>query len=405
MLKRHCFGFQGLFSCLTAGLALCMTGCATAPQHPGHADTDIPARLARAVHAVTNQFAPDGHATVCRIEIQPRGDHFVLNGYVQDQAIKDAADAAAARTGLRVTDRIAVLPDARLGNRLWGITTLSVVNVREKPENGAEMGTQMLTGEVCKVWKLETNWFLVQTPDGYVGWVERGGFTNCTRAEVDRWHASPHLILTAYEERILEQPDASAMPLSDLVMGSLVNQAGESGDWFKVELADGRTGFIPKKSAMDYKEWLASRHPTPENIEYTARQFLGRPYNWGCNSIRGLDCSGLTKFVFFLNGIELNRNASEQCHQGVEVPLDDDLKYLKKGDLLFFGRPARHGRPEIINHTAIYLGDKLFIQSSEFVRISSLDYDSPISDRRRIRSLLHARRILPDSPGQTSSDH
>jgi cell wall-associated NlpC family hydrolase len=252
----------------------------------------------------------------------------------------------------------------------------------------------MLTGEVFKVWKKQTNWFLIQTADNYVGWAEGGGFTNCTREEAERWNAAPHLIVTAYEERILEQPAVDAMPVSDVVMGCLIKPVGESGDWFKVELADGRIGFLPKKSATDYAQWQKSRHATPENIEHTARLFLGRPYSWGGNSIRGMDCSGLTKFVFFLNGIRLDRNASEQCRQGVEVPLDNDLKNLKKGDLLFFGRRAAHGKPENIFHTGIYLGDKLFIQASERVQISSLDRDSPLSDRRRIKGLLHARRIL-----------
>jgi len=43
---------------------------------------------------------------------------------------------------------------------------------------------------------------------------------------------------------------------------------------------------------------------------------------------------------------------------------------------------------------AIYLGDKLFIHSSERVQINSLDPNSPIRDELRIRTLLGARRIL-----------
>jgi len=45
----------------------------------------------------------------------------------------------------------------------------------------------------------------------------------------------------------------------------------------------------------------------------------------------------------------------------------------------------------------LYLGDKLFIHSSERVRISSLDPASPIRDEFRIRTLLYARRVLPGS--------
>lgn len=376
-------------------LAALIVGCSTAPR-ASESTNPIPASLLNAVRGVTNQLAPDGHMAVCRIEVHRQWHGYVLGGYVGSVAAKRAVDEAAGRTGLPVDDQIEVLPESKLGDRVWGIATLSVVNVREKPANAGEMGTQMLTGEVFKVWKKQTNWYLVQTPDGYVGWVEGGGFANGTREDVDRWNAAPRLIVTAYEERIVAEPNPGAATVSDVVMACQVKRVGESGDWDKVELADGRSGYLPKKSVMDYAAWLASRQPTAENIELTARAFLGRPYSWGCNSIRGMDCSGLTKFVFLLNGIQLYRNASEQCRQGVEVPLDDDYSHLKKGDLLFFGRGARGDRPETISHTAIYLGDKLFIQASERVQISSLDSASPLRDERRIRSLLHARRILPE---------
>ena len=101
--------------------------------------------------------------------------------------------------------------------------------------------------------------------------------------------------------------------------------------------------------------------------------------------------------MYYINGMDLNRDASEQCRMGVEVPLDNDLKYLKKGDLLFFGRAASGTSHERITHTAIYLQDKLFIQSFGTVHISSLDPASPLADRPHLRTLLHARRLLPGS--------
>ena len=398
VVEKKCARRARLVFCTAGVLASLLAGCSTAyrPSDNGSQTNDIPRTLRSALQGVTNKFTPDGHLAICNIKILHEGSHFVLRGDVDNAAAKQAAADAAALTGLKVIDQVVVLPEKKLKDRLWGIATLSVVNVREKPGNPSEMGTQILTGEVFKVWKKQTNWFLVQTADHYVGWAEGGGFVHCARAEVERWNAAPHLIVTAYEERILEKPDAGAPPVSDVVMGGRVKRIGESGDWFKVELADGRGGFLPKTPAMDYTEWQATRRPTPENIEHTARSFLGRPYSWGCNSIRGMDCSGLTKLVFFLNGIPLDRNASEQCHQGVEVFLDGNLKNLKKDDLLFFGHRATRDKPERINHTGIYLGDKLFIQASELVRISSLDSSSSLRDKKRIKSLLHARRILPE---------
>jgi cell wall-associated NlpC family hydrolase len=79
----------------------------------------------------------------------------------------------------------------------------------------------------------------------------------------------------------------------------------------------------------------------------------------------------------------------------VAVPLDGDLSQLKQGDLLFFGHRARRGKLERVVHVGIYLGNKLFIHSSERVHISSLDPNSPIRDENRIQTLLRARRVLP----------
>src|SRR5207247_10383445 len=97
------------------------------------------------------------------------------------------------------------------------------------------------------------------------------------------------MIVTSCEECIRASPQSESQPVSDVVMGDLLKSAGEEGDWFKVELPDQRTGFLPKKSVVAYDAWKNSRKPTPDNIERTGRMFLGRPYLWGGSSSKGLD--------------------------------------------------------------------------------------------------------------------
>lgn len=282
-------------------------------------------------------------------------------------------------------------------NRTWGIACLSVASARELPDHKAEMGTQVLMGEVVRVLGRNTNdwWYLVETPDGYRAWLEKGTFIRCTAAEAQAWTNSQLLLVVAPEALAVSEPREGAEPVSDLVVADLVKPAGREGDWVKVELPDHRTGFVPVAGVTEYAAWQARRNPTAQNIERTGRQFLGRPYLWGGNSPKGFDCSGFTKIVFFLNGISLTRNASQQAQQGTDVPLDQELSQLQKGDLLFFGRPARGGQPERIFHVGIYLGNKLFLHSSERVQVNSLDPASPIRDQHRIRTLLRARRVLP----------
>lgn len=287
---------------------------------------------------------------------------------------------------------------AELGDQVWGLGTVSVASARELPDHKAEMGTQVLLGEAVHLLRRSTNslWYYMQTTDGYRAWLEKGTFIRRSQEQLADWQASPLLVVTAFEEQILEHPQVGAQPVSDVVVADLVRKRSEQTDWYEVELPDGRAGFLPKTTASDFQAWKQQRQATAENIEKTARRFLGRPYLWGGNSPKGLDCSGFTKLVFFLNGIDLNRNASQQARQGTAIPLDRDFKQLKKGDLLFFGRPPRGAQPERVFHVAIYLGDKLFIHSSERVQINSLDPNSPIRDEHRFRSLLSAQRVLPE---------
>jgi cell wall-associated NlpC family hydrolase len=375
-----------------AGLVLCgLAGCASRPANPPRAAADF----ARTLERLRLRFAPDSHLAIYQVTCTTRGPALILSGDVDSTEARAETLRAAKQTGAKVIDRIQVLPAAELGETNWGIITLSVANGREDREHKAELGTQAVLGEIVRVLKRDRRWLFVQTRDHYPSWMEAGSVKLCTEREAEAWQNAPLLMVSEFEAVIREAPAAGAAPVSDVVIGCRVKKLGETGEWFRVELPDGRTGFLPRSAATDFAAWQRSRHPTPDNIEATARQLLGRPYLWGANTPRGMDCSGFTKLVFFLNGIELHRNASQQARQGAEVPLDRDLSRLEKGDLLFFGFERPGDPPGRISHTGIYLGDKLFIQSSGRVRISSLDPNSPIADAGRIRGLMKARRVLP----------
>lgn len=371
-----------------------VTGCAT---RNAYRDETAIAPLADELRVLKNRFAPDGHMAVFTVGVEPLRSGLILTGEVDRIETCMEVLSTAKRLGVKVENRIRVLPDAALGETNWGITTLSVANGREGTGHSSELGTQTLMGDVVRVLKRQGRWLYVQTSDHYLSWMESGSLKLATREEADEWNRSPLLIITELEGTVREAPEPDAPPISDVVIGCRVNQAGETGDWFKVALPDGRSGYLAKVSATDFAIWKTSRQPTPENIERVGRQFIGRPYLWGANTPRGLDCSGFTKLTFFLNGIELHRNASQQARQGVEVPLDPDFSQLKKGDLLFFGFEGRNERRGRISHVGIYLGDKLFIQSSQRVRISSLNPESPLADQGRIRGLIKARRVLPEN--------
>jgi cell wall-associated NlpC family hydrolase len=168
------------------------------------------------------------------------------------------------------------------------------------------------------------------------------------------------------------------------------------GRWRAVETSDGRKGYLERGLVADYAKWKATRTLTAGTVEQTAKRFIGVPYLWGGTSPKGMDCSGFTKTVFRLNGMELNRDANQQAQMGTDVPTGDDMRRLSKGDLLFFGQKASAERPERITHVGIYLQDRQIIHTpgGSGVRIDSFDPAAPNYNEGLVKSLVRARRII-----------
>ena len=94
-------------------------------------------------------------------------------------------------------------------------------------------------------------------------------------------------------------------------------------------------------------------------------KWKGTKYAWGGDSKKGIDCSALTRRVYReVYAHELPRVSTQQAKTGKKV----SSKNLKAGDIVYF-RPE--GRT---HHTAVYVGNSLFINasSSKGVVMSSL---------------------------------
>jgi cell wall-associated NlpC family hydrolase len=93
-----------------------------------------------------------------------------------------------------------------------------------------------------------------------------------------------------------------------------------------------------------------------EGIIALAKDQLGTPYIWGGSTPWvGLDCSGLTQYVFGKYGISLPHKASMQFQSGTPVAKNQ----LRRGDLVFF---KEHGS-STITHVGIYLGNDQMIDA------------------------------------------
>ena len=93
----------------------------------------------------------------------------------------------------------------------------------------------------------------------------------------------------------------------------------------------------------------------------------GTRYAFGGDSSRGIDCSALTRRVYReVFSFELPRVTKDQIKVGRNVSRHN----LKPGDILYFRPEGKY------NHTAVYLGNSLFINasSSKGVILSSMEH-------------------------------
>ena len=347
---------------------------------------------------VKTKYAPDKKLAVFNVTMTRTNKGLALLGEVDNQDAKDAVVGAIAPLVKKVTDSIMVLPDPKLAGRSWGIVRVSVANMRGESDESSELVSQATMGSVVRVLRERDGWDYLQTPDKYLGWMKGESFVRCSKGEADAWLAARKVIVLATYETVRQYPQLHSGPVCDLVAGSILKNIGTAGIWTSVELPDGRKGFVPAGSIEDLELWKKKTEPTAEGVERTARSLLGVPYLWGGTSTKAMDCSGFTKTVYSMNGVQLNRDAYQQAWQGIEVLPGEKYQNLHKGDLIFFGRKAGENKPAEILHVGMYLSNRMFIHSSGMVKISSLDPASPVFDPNKIKSFICARRIIPEPP-------
>lgn len=346
------------------------------------------------IQATRNRFAPDKRVALFDITGTVTNGKIILTGETNLPGARSALLAEIRQLGLPVEDHSMLLPDPVLGDRQFAIVRLSVANIRSQPAHSAELATQALLGTVLKVYKKEDYWYLVQTPDNYLAWVDASGIQRGDKEMADKWIDADKIIFTADYGFANAAPKPDVERVSDLVAGDLLLLLGQETGYYQVGFPDGRSAYIPMESAQPFAEWLAVTKPDAAKIIRDARRYIGLPYLWGGTSGKNFDCSGFTKTVYFLNGVILARDASQQVYTGQAVDTNNGFDLLEPADLLFFGKAATDSTRERITHVGLYLGDTEFIHASGLVKINSLDPARANFNQHRYDTYIRARRVL-----------
>lgn len=346
------------------------------------------------ISGIQKKYVPDRRVGVFKVETDVADGKLILKGETDNtQAIDDLLAQLKADQSMPIENKIQMLPDTALKGKIYAVVSLSVANMRKDSDHDAEMVSQTILGTELKVLKRKSGFFLVQTPDKYLGWIERGSLTFFDEESIKKWRKAKKAIYTDLFGLIYSAKNQNSDQVGDIVMGSLVKFIGKEGKWIKVETPRGDVGFIPKDKVEEKDKWDKTRKLNFVNIFKTAKRFLGFPYLWGGTSTKGVDCSGFVKNVFAMNGYELPRDASQQALVGEEIVPEKDYKNVLPGDLLFFGGKNKDGQLKV-THVAIYIKDYTYIHSSSYVQISSLKKDAENFDPYHSDRLVKITRII-----------
>lgn len=203
----------------------------------------------------------------------------------------------------------------------------------------------------------------------------------------------------------------SAPQTSQVLHGHVVQLLEQNGDWWRVQSADGYTGWINRgyleAASGEEHTWATSagvvvhdadgrvralpvgaRFATDAEVlegesvdaEHLRTQFPsvraaipktalalfdGARYEWGGGTNWGCDCSGLVQTVFALHGCQLPRDAYQQaeCGDAVLIAATDGASAfaeLAEGDLLFFS----DREDKRVTHVGIAMGNARMVHSA-----------------------------------------
>jgi len=234
------------------------------------------------------------------------------------------------------------------------IVNKTICAMYKEPSRQCTVEDEVLYGMTVEILEEPApGWFRIRTHYRYEGIVSADDLITDQQA-VEKWEALyKKVILRQNCCDVLSAPKVQGWHLQHLVRGCLIAPLGEpENNWQLVQLADGRTGYVPVCLLGEY-------HAAPlSGDEETLRRALvdaamlyrGTHYRWGGKSPMGIDCSGLCSMAYMLCGILIYRDA--RIVEGFpirEIPRED----LKPGDLLFFP-----------GHVAMYIGDGRYCHST-----------------------------------------
>jgi len=286
----------------------------------------------------------------------------------------------------------------------WAVVELSAIYMRAGADYESALETQEIMGTVVEIVEEKGYWRKIVSPQPYTAWCTEKGLVEMDAKELEAYKTADKCMYTGLYGHVFIRPSFKAGTVCDLVGGDIMRFVRKKGRWTEVLLPSGRKGWVPSKELRMHEGFISIAKGEGNSSSVTEKQteaiiaeatkLVGSPYLWGGMTAKGVDCSGLVRISYLMNGIHLPRNASQQIFCGDPVRMDMDerfwkdderedkeafrkemqqrTRHLQRGDLVFFGTPKTLLRKQKVTHVGIYIGEGKIIHSSHMVRINSL---------------------------------
>ncbi len=234
-----------------------------------------------------------------------------------------------------------------VGNK--GICRLSLVAMRKKPVDDAEMVSQLLFGEHYSIVEVSKNnqWVQIeQYFDGQLGWIRADQHFPIADEYFNKINESDYKVCLDVVSNILFRKNNIA-----ILLGSVLPIA--TNELFKME----------EQLAFNGDAKSLAQKRDAEFLESILKRFISSPLLCGGKSPFGIDIAGLIQQSFKTAGYRLKRSLTEQAKQGQLVA---NIEESQMGDVIFYGK-EKPENAHIITGEAEVVGIRGFVYREEVV--------------------------------------
>ena len=195
--------------------------------------------------SIKKKYAPDSRVALYDVKITSLNQSIIIKGETNILSAKKEIIYHLESIKVKYYDSLDLLPNYKYKN---GIVNNSVGNLRGKPSHSSELVSQAVLGTKLKILKRTGEWYMVQTPDNYISWIDHGGIKVMSDKNFDNYYLNNYVFSDVYgfsyetinKEKIV----------SDLVLGSVLNVIDTESNYYKIRYPDGRICLVDINSVI-----------------------------------------------------------------------------------------------------------------------------------------------------------